>query len=172
MPGRTRRRPARPDSNLAVLEDITARGNVAFSYEVIPGISGVSALAARHRIGLNRVGRPLHITPGRRLLGTLDSVGNEDSDIVVMLDAHESFQHFDADGTWIHWGAYIGTPDEILIAGPLGEVADDIRRARAKARAAHGWIMDTYLLRPCSDDTAAPGGQPSGRGSHGGEPPS
>ncbi|MFB6629537.1 precorrin-6A synthase (deacetylating) [Streptomyces sp. NPDC056362] len=140
--------PSLYDSTLAVLEEITARGDVTFSYEVIPGISSVSALAARHRVGLNRVGRQIHITPGRRLAET---VGNDDGDIVVMLDAHESFQRFAGDGTWIYWGAYLGTPDEILISGPLGEVAEEIRRVRGAARAAHGWIMDTYLLRPGPD---------------------
>ncbi|WP_432063475.1 precorrin-6A synthase (deacetylating) [Streptomyces sp. S1] len=141
--------PSLYDSTLAILEDITARGNVAFAYEVVPGISSVSALAARHRIGLNRVGRPVRITPGRRLTET---AGNEDGDIVVMLDAHESFRHLSGDSTWIYWGAYIGTPDEILISGPLSEVADEIHRTRAEARERHGWIMDTYLLRPRSGE--------------------
>ncbi|MGW5950382.1 hypothetical protein ACWFRN_36120, partial [Streptomyces celluloflavus] len=30
---------------------------------------------------------------------------------------------------------------------PLSEVADRIVALRAEARARHGWIMDTYLLR-------------------------
>ncbi|MEE1841028.1 MULTISPECIES: precorrin-6A synthase (deacetylating) [unclassified Streptomyces] len=136
--------PSLYDSTLAILEDIRARGEVTFEYEVIPGISSVSALAARHRINLNRVGRPIHITPGRRLSEILP---NDDGDVVVMLDAHESFRHLAGGGVWIYWGAYLGTPDEILIAGPLDEVSDRIRQVRAEARAAHGWIMDTYLLR-------------------------
>ncbi|MFJ6405578.1 precorrin-6A synthase (deacetylating) [Streptomyces hydrogenans] len=144
--------PSLYDSTLAVLEDVTARGKVTFSYDVIPGISSVSALAARHRTGLNQVGRPIHITPGRRLAET---VGNDDGDIVVMLDVHESFQHFATEGVWIYWGAYIGTPDEILISGPLEDVADEIRRVRAAARAEHGWIMDTYLLRLVSDEVSS-----------------
>ncbi|MFF0483323.1 precorrin-6A synthase (deacetylating) [Streptomyces sp. NPDC004435] len=143
--------PSLYDSTLAVLESIAARGNVTFTYEVIPGVSSVSTLAARHRIGLNRVGRPLHITPGRQLSETLGAIGNDDGDVVVMLDAHESFRHLSGEGTWIYWGAYLGTPDEILVSGPLGEVADEIRRARAEARATHGWIMDTYLLRPLAE---------------------
>jgi precorrin-6A synthase len=49
--------------------------------------------------------------------------------------------------TDIYWGAYLGTPDEILISGPLPEVAPRITRARAEARRRKGWIMDTYLLR-------------------------
>ena len=51
------------------------------------------------------------------------------------------------DGIEIFWGAYLGTADEILISGPLGEVADDIARVRAEARERRGWIFDTYLLR-------------------------
>ncbi|HWC26514.1 MAG TPA: hypothetical protein VG474_08020, partial [Solirubrobacteraceae bacterium] len=47
----------------------------------------------------------------------------------------------------IYWGAYLGTADEILVAGPLDDVADEIERVRARARERKGWIMDTYLLR-------------------------
>lgn len=132
------------DSTIAILDDILARNTVAFDYQVIPGISSVSALAAKHRTGLNRVGRPVQITTGRRLAdGWPDGV----DDVVVMLDAQQSFAAYTGDDVDIYWGAYLGTPDELLAAGPLGEVADDIRRVRAQARQRHGWIMDTYLLR-------------------------
>jgi precorrin-6A synthase len=47
----------------------------------------------------------------------------------------------------IYWGAYLGTPDELLCSGPLLEVRDEIVTTRASARARKGWIMDTYLLR-------------------------
>jgi len=59
--------PSLYDSTIAILEEILGRGQTLFEYEVIPGISSVSALAARHRIGLNRVGRPFQVTTGRRL---------------------------------------------------------------------------------------------------------
>ena len=49
--------PSLYDSTLAVLEQILERGAVAFEHEVVPGISSVQALTARHRIPLNRVGR-------------------------------------------------------------------------------------------------------------------
>ena len=66
-------------------------------------------------------------------------------DVVVMLDANQAFTgHPDAD---VYWGAYIGSADEILAAGPVAEVADEITGTRAAARERHGWIMDTYLLR-------------------------
>lgn len=55
---------------------------------MIPGITSVASLTARHRIPLNQVGRPAHITPARRLT---EAGRNDDGDIVVMLDAHESF---------------------------------------------------------------------------------
>jgi precorrin-6A synthase len=136
--------PALYDSTLGVLREIEARHTVAFDVEVVPGISSVSALAARHRTTLSQVGRPVHITPARRLT----EIGpNDDGDIVVMLDAHESFTQIMGEDVWIYWGAYIGTPDELLISGRLADVADRIREVRAEARARHGWIMDTYLLR-------------------------
>jgi precorrin-6A synthase len=47
----------------------------------------------------------------------------------------------------IYWGAYLGTADEILIAGRLGDVMGDIKAARTCARWERGWLMDTYLLR-------------------------
>src|SRR5260221_6065687 len=59
--------PSLYDSTLRIIDQIIARGTVAFEYEVIPGISSVQALAARHRITLNRIGEPIHITTGRRL---------------------------------------------------------------------------------------------------------
>jgi precorrin-6A synthase len=59
--------PSLYDSTLGILEEVLARGAVAFEYDVVPGISSVSALVARHRTGLNRVARPVQITTGRRL---------------------------------------------------------------------------------------------------------
>jgi precorrin-6A synthase len=135
--------PSLYDSTIAILEEILARGATTFEYEVIPGISSVSALAAQHRVPLNRVGRPYQVTTGRRL--TDDGWPEGVDDVVVMLDAQQAFTaHPDVD---IFWGAYVGTPDQILRSGRVSEVADDIVRTRAEAREEHGWIMDTYLLR-------------------------
>ena len=55
------------DSTLRIIEKIKSKGNIAIEYEVIPGISSVQALAAKHRIALNRIGEPVHITTGRKL---------------------------------------------------------------------------------------------------------
>ena len=111
---------------------------------MIPGISAVHALTARHRIPLNRVGRSVLITPARLLA---DGLPDGVDDVVVMLDAGTTFTTLPADGLHIYWGAYVGTEDEILIHGPLGDVAAQIVTARAQAKARKGWIFDTYLLR-------------------------
>ncbi|WP_328917616.1 MULTISPECIES: precorrin-6A synthase (deacetylating) [unclassified Streptomyces] len=138
--------PALYDSTLGILEDVHARGAVAFGWSVVPGVSSVSTLVARHRTGLNQVGRPVQITTGRRLADGGLPAGVDD--VVVMLDARQTFGRFTGQGLHIYWGAYLGTADEILLAGPLDEeLADRIRTVRAEARARKGWIMDTYLLR-------------------------
>ena len=117
---------------------------MAFEYEVIPGISAIQALAARHRIALNRIGRSIHITTGRKIA---EGLPNNVDDVIVMLDADCSFKALgDADFD-IYWGAYIGTEDEILVSGNLRDRMHDIERLRAEAKARKGWVMDTYLLR-------------------------
>jgi precorrin-6A synthase len=136
--------PALYDSTIAVLGEIAARGQVAFEVEVIPGISSVQALAAAHRVPLNRVGEPIEITTGRRLR---EKVGADGGDVVVMLDAGTAFDTVEDGDTEIYWGAYVGTEHEILVSGKLRDVAQEIVRLRAEARERHGWIMDVYLLR-------------------------
>jgi precorrin-6A synthase len=136
--------PSLYDSTLRIIDEIIARGTVAFEYEVIPGISAIQALAARHRVALNRIGRSIHITTGRKIA---EGLPNNIDDVIVMLDADCSFKAIDAADIDIYWGAYIGTEDEILAAGRLRELMHDIERTRAEAKARKGWIMDTYLLR-------------------------
>jgi precorrin-6A synthase len=134
--------PSLYDSTLRILDALnTDLTGVHFSYDVIPGITAVQALTARHRIPLNDVGEPVLITTGRQLRkhGLSGSA-------VVMLDADCSFQACPAD-TRIWWGAYLGTEGELLVAGTVGDVGAQILALRAEARARHGWIMDTYLLR-------------------------
>jgi precorrin-6A synthase len=128
------------DGTLTVLDEVRAR--IEFDVEVVPGISAPQALAAGHRIALNRVGGPVHVTTGRRLQDGLPA-----DDVLVMLDGEQAFTRIDPEGVEIYWGAYLGTRDELLIAGPLAEVRDEIARVRAEARERKGWMFDTYLLR-------------------------
>jgi precorrin-6A synthase len=136
--------PALYDSTIRILQAILASGRCVFEFEVIPGITSVQALAAQHKVPLNRIGRSIEITTGRRLAA--GQVSDADS-LVVMLDAEDSYHQVADQETEIYWGAYLGTPDEILISGKLKEVADEIERVRKAARLENGWIMDTYLLR-------------------------
>jgi precorrin-6A synthase len=125
------------------MERVAASG-FDLDWQVYPGISSVQVLAARHRIPLNTIGAPILITTGRRLSEGFPA--DQDS-VVVMLDGEQTFGKIDPEGLDIWWGAYLGTPDEILRAGPLTELSAEITEVRAQARARHGWIMDTYLLR-------------------------
>ena len=131
--------PSLYDSTLRILDDVAR--HVELTYDVIPGITAVQVLTARHRIPLNDVGEPVLITTGRKL-----RAAGLSGSAVVMLDGDCAFRQCPPD-TRIWWGAYLGTPDELLISGTVGEVGERIAAVRAEARARHGWIMDTYLLR-------------------------
>jgi precorrin-6A synthase len=136
--------PSLYDSTLRIIDQIIQRGSLTFAYEVIPGISAIQALAAKHKVALNRIGRSIHITTGRKLA---EGLPDHIDDVVVMLDADCAFKTIDNSGIDIYWGAYVGTDDEILAAGNLRERSEDIVRMRAEAKARKGWVMDTYLLR-------------------------
>lgn len=136
--------PSLYDSTLRILDAILRQGRVQFDYEVIPGITSVQALAARHRVPLNAIGQSVQITTGRRLA---EGFPDNAESVVVMLDAEDAYRQLEDPQLEIYWGAYVGTPDEILRSGRLVEVAEDIQRTRREAREANGWIMDTYLLR-------------------------
>jgi precorrin-6A synthase len=136
--------PAVYDGTLDMLGQVRGRGAVSFELDVIPGISSIQALAARHQVSLTQTGQPVHLTTGRRLS---EVAAGRAGDIVVMLDSGCAFTALEPEGLDIYWGAYVGTDDEILISGTLADVAGDIVSARAAARERHGWIMDSYLLR-------------------------
>jgi precorrin-6A synthase len=137
--------PSLYDSTLRIVEQIHARHAVAFTYEVIPGVTSVQALAAAHKISLNRIGGPVELTTGRNLVE--GRAGGDRDDVVVMLDGDCAFNAIAQEGLDIYWGAYVGMADEVLVAGALSAVADEITKIRAEARARKGWIMDVYLLR-------------------------
>ncbi|NRP22994.1 Precorrin-2 C(20)-methyltransferase [Ensifer adhaerens] len=136
------------DSTIRIVERVKARGKVVFDYDVLPGITSLQALCASHRIPLNLVGKPVEITTGRRLA---ESFPARSQTSVVMLDGEQAFQRIDDPEAEIYWGAYLGTPDEIVISGRLADVRGKILAARAQARERMGWIMDIYLLRKGAD---------------------
>jgi precorrin-6A synthase len=135
--------PAFYDSTIRVVDRLD------LPYDVLPGVSAISLLAARHRVVLHEVGRPVLVTTGRRLAAEV-AAGHDN--LVVMLDGR--LQATGLDGDWdIWWGANLGSPHEELVAGRLDEAEPAIRGARDRAKAADGWVMDTYLLRRRRVDT-------------------
>lgn len=149
--------PAFYDSTIRVVDSIGA--HIALSVNVIPGISAFQALAAAHRIVLHEIGAPIHITTGRRLvtewqphLGTF----------VVMLDGHLVCRELlpAVPDIFIHWGAYVGMPQQELRSGRLADVIDEIEDLRVGLRERHGWVMDVYALSvPTSGSLGRPGSQ-------------
>ncbi|MCH2096471.1 MAG: precorrin-6A synthase (deacetylating) [Rhodobacteraceae bacterium] len=133
--------PSLYDSTLRIARRLTPVPRL----RVVPGITAIQALTAAHAIPLNTVNGPVLITTGRQLRDHGWPGGTET--LVVMLDGDTSFQSLDPKDLHIWWGAYLGAPEQILIEGPLAKVSQNILETRATARAAHGWIMDTYLLR-------------------------
>lgn len=117
--------------------------------QVVPGITSLQVLTAAHAIPLNTLGAPVVITTGRQLRDGGWPAGADT--VVVMLDSGGAFAALDPAGVRIWWGAYVGMPEQVLIAGPLSEVGAQIVARRAALRAAHGWIMDIYLMRRGND---------------------
>ncbi|WP_026758887.1 precorrin-6A synthase (deacetylating) [Sediminimonas qiaohouensis] len=133
--------PALYDSTIRIAQRLSPAPRL----RVIPGITAVQALTAAHAIPLNTVNGPVTITTGRRLRDEGWPEGAET--LVVLLDGETSFTHLDLADLYIWWGAYLGSPEQILIEGPAAEVSQQIIESRAAARTQHGWIMDSYLLR-------------------------
>jgi precorrin-6A synthase len=69
--------PAFYDSTIRVVD------RLGVPYDVLPGVSALSLLAARHRVVLHEVGRPVLVTTGRRLSAEV-AAGHDN--LVVMLD--------------------------------------------------------------------------------------
>ena len=112
---------------------------------MIPGISALQALTAAHAIPFNTVNGVVTVTTGRRLR---DHGWPEEAEtLVVLLDGACSFQTLDPEGLQIWWGGFLGMPEQVLEHGPLAQAGPRIVKTRASARARHGWIMDSYLLR-------------------------
>lgn len=137
--------PSLYDSTLRLLELVREDDRFAFEIEVVPGISSVQALAARHRLVLNSIGGSLLVTTGRELAerGWPEAADS----VVVMLDRGDGLRAAAGEDVEIYWGALLGTPRERLVSGKLRDVIEEIERIRAEEKAQSGWIMDIYLLR-------------------------
>ncbi|ASP21219.1 precorrin 6A synthase [Antarctobacter heliothermus] len=124
---------------------IAARLDPAPRVRVVPGVTALQALTSAHAVPFNTVNGAVVVTTGRRLRdhGWPEGAGT----VVVMLDGECSFQSLDPTGISIWWGGFLGMAEQVLEAGPLAEAGPKIVAARAEARAKHGWIMDTYLMR-------------------------
>lgn len=129
------------DSTLRIAERLVP----APAVRVVPGVTALQALTAAHAIPFNTVNGAVTVTTGRRLRDHGWPEGAET--VVVMLDGECSFQALEPSGLTIWWGGFLGMAEQVLESGPLAEAGPRIVRARAEARARHGWIMDTYLLR-------------------------
>ena len=135
--------PSLYDSTLRIAERVSK--TLPLTLTVIPGITAIQMLCAAHAIPLNGLAAPVTITTGRALRDHGWPEGA--TTVVVMLDAGGAFEALDPKGLHIWWGAYVGMSEQILRSGPLADIAADIVATRASARAAHGWIMDIYLIR-------------------------
>ncbi len=131
--------PSLYDSTLRIAERLSD-----VSVSVVPGITSIQALTAAHAMALNEIGAAVTITTGRQLHQGWPAGADT---LVIMLDGNCAFQTIDPKGVSIWWGAYVGMPEQIILSGPLAETAAKIIETRAKARLAHGWIMDIYILR-------------------------
>lgn len=141
--------PAFYDSTLRILDRISGRGALDLEVEVLPGISALQVLAARHRIVLHEIGGTVTVTTGRRLR---EVVAAGADNIVVMLNAGLPPGEL---ADWrIWWGGNLGDAGETLIAGRVGDVLEQVRQTRERLRAEHGWVMDVYLLRRDEGTTA------------------
>nr|WP_268244751.1 precorrin-6A synthase (deacetylating) [Microbispora rosea] len=135
--------PSLYDSTLRVLDRLGERMDL--TWEVIPGISAPQVLAARHRIVLHEVGRPVHITTARRLP---EAIASGQRNIVVMLGSERNLEGLRELRDWrIWWGANLGAAGERLVAGRVGDVLPALCSAREAAREADGWVMEACLLR-------------------------
>ncbi|NHA67312.1 precorrin-6A synthase (deacetylating) [Phycicoccus flavus] len=141
--------PAFYDSTIRIVEAVGRLTPV--TVRVVPGISAVQVLAAEHGIVLNGIGGPVHVTTGRRLV---EEWRPDLGTVVVMLDAGlRCLELLDrAPDLHVHWGAQLGLPGQVLRAGRLADVADDLVTTRAAVRGRDGWVMDTYALTLPDDD--------------------
>ncbi len=138
---------------------------------MLPGISAVQALAAAHRIPLNRVGEAITVTTGRRV-----AAGRRDglSSFVVMLDSHAGVAAVRGRGCGDLLGGVSGDAGPAVGGRDGSQVVQTRSRgcaqAQRKARLDHGYLPDP-ARRKLSDinDMGVGAHDAAGDGAHGRE---
>lgn len=134
--------PSLYDSTLRIADRLEPKPEL----NIIPGISSLHVHTAAHQIPLNSLAGDVQIMTGRNLAAK--GFPEQADTIFVMLDGQTAFCSIEnADRYQMYWGAYLGMKEQILIAGRLDEVREEICQTRAAARQQQGWIMDSYLIR-------------------------
>lgn len=133
--------PSLYDGHIEIFKEVSK--NLPMEIEVIPGISTIGLLSAKHKISLTKVAESLLITTPRPLRKQKEISRNT----VVFLDNYETFKLFKDDSELvIYWGAYLGTEKEVLFNGKLFECWQELIELRRKLKEKYGYIMETYLL--------------------------
>jgi precorrin-6A synthase len=133
--------PSLYDGHIEIFKEVSK--NLPMEIEVIPGISTINLLSAKHKISLTKVAESLLITTPRPLRKQKEISRNT----IVFLDNYETFKLFKDDSElMIYWGAYLGTEKEVLFNGKLSEWWQELVELRRKLKEKYGYIMETYLL--------------------------
>ncbi|GAB2626921.1 precorrin-6A synthase (deacetylating) [Nocardioides ginkgobilobae] len=130
------------DSTLRLLDALGGRFELAV--EVVPGVSSLQLLAARHRLVLHDVTQPLHVTTARRLP---EALAQGQRNVVVLLNRRVDLAGLGVEDWTMWWAANLGAGGEQAVAGRVRDVLAEVHTARERAEAADGWVMDLYLLR-------------------------
>lgn len=134
--------PSLYDGHLEIFKEV--QKDLGFSLEVIPGISAFQILSAKHQISLTEIAGTLTFTTPKGL----KKMNFIDHHVVVFLDNYESYKNLFSQELKIYWGAYLGTPEEVLFSGNLKEILPQLIELRRNLRKKRGFIMETYLLVP------------------------
>jgi precorrin-6A synthase len=133
--------PSLYDGHIEIFKEVNK--DLPIKIEVIPGLSTINLLSAKHKISLTKVAESLLITTPRPLRKQKEISRNT----VVFLDNYETFKLFKDDRElMIYWGAYLGTEKEVLFNGKLSQCWQELVELRRKLKKKHGYIMETYLL--------------------------
>lgn len=137
--------PALAGATLGLAEGLAAHFRA--DVEVVPGLGAPQLLSAAHRIALGGRGSDVHLVSAQHLVDSYDPAMGDAvvfaDDRLQCLELADLFPDLE-----LYWGAHLGTPDELLVAGRLADVADELRAARSRAAEARGWVLDAYVLRP------------------------